>query len=483
MSELEVRIIPSLPSLAWIARVKNSRARVQCGEAVTAHGYVFEGAWSDVDGARTPLEAAEVFGSGLCYKGDAWRAVPPSHLLEGLYVLQADEWIVSNSLALLQAETGFEFSIAGPALLAALSAAAASIRARPVTVPTTRGVLHLCYHHNARLGATLESEPKLAAAAFTSFEHYRTYLKRTLSAVRGQTRREFVVAVSRGYDSVASAALVSSLGGGCSISFRSARDGGDDNGAPLARALGLGTVELDRPERVSFAEAAPFLSSGLGGEDALYAAAAAHLDGRIFVTGFHGDKIWELGAAANVDLKRGDVSGASLGEFRLRRNFVHVPTPFIGGRRHPYIAAISRSAALRPYRVGGDYDRPIARRLAEEAGLQRNAFGMSKRAVSLTAIRETAVNAPLPVRARFWAGVAAWRVLHGGGRRLGPLRTPALAFADSLFPRLFGSAFAVFEHTHPGAETPFRAALAALDGEYRGAMAEPPVVIAEAHAS
>jgi hypothetical protein len=33
---------------------------------------------------------------------------------------------------------------------------------------------------------------------------------------------------------------------------------------------------------------------------------------------------------------------------------------------------------MRPYRVGGYYDRPIARRLAEEAGLPRGSFARTK---------------------------------------------------------------------------------------------------------
>ena len=38
---------------------------------------------------------------------------------------------------------------------------------------------------------------------------------------------------------------------------------------------------------------------------------------------------------------------------------------------------------MRPFRVGGDYDRPIARRLLEEAGVSRELFGHSKNAVNV----------------------------------------------------------------------------------------------------
>jgi hypothetical protein len=38
---------------------------------------------------------------------------------------------------------------------------------------------------------------------------------------------------------------------------------------------------------------------------------------------------------------------------------------------------------MEPYRVGGHYDRPIPRRLAEEAGIPRGRFGVTKRAANV----------------------------------------------------------------------------------------------------
>jgi hypothetical protein len=38
---------------------------------------------------------------------------------------------------------------------------------------------------------------------------------------------------------------------------------------------------------------------------------------------------------------------------------------------------------MEPYRVGGHYDRPIPRRLAEEAGIARGSFGVTKRAANV----------------------------------------------------------------------------------------------------
>jgi hypothetical protein len=71
--------------------------------------------------------------------------------------------------------------------------------------------------------------------------------------------------------------------------------------------------------------------------------------------------------------------GGSLAEFRLRVGFIHVPAAYFGGVRQPDMLAIAKSAEMRPWSVGGDYDRPIPRRILEEKGVPREAFGYRKR--------------------------------------------------------------------------------------------------------
>jgi len=108
------------------------------------------------------------------------------------------------------------------------------------------------------------------------------------------------------------------------------------------------------------------------------------LNGRILTTGFHGDKIWDpRNRKVGDQVVRGDNSGSSLGEYRLRVGFVHMPIPFIGCRRHADIQAISQSPEMDPWRIGGSYDRPIARRIVEEAGVPRSGFARHKLATAV----------------------------------------------------------------------------------------------------
>ena len=75
-----------------------------------------------------------------------------------------------------------------------------------------------------------------------------------------------------------------------------------------------------------------------------------------------------------------NLSGASFHEFRLRVGFLHLPVPYIGMIHSAAIQAIARSHEMEPWSIGGNYDRPIQRRLAEEAGVPRELFGQRKRA-------------------------------------------------------------------------------------------------------
>jgi hypothetical protein len=60
-----------------------------------------------------------------------------------------------------------------------------------------------------------------------------------------------------------------------------------------------------------------------------------------------------------------------------------MPVPAIAARRDAEIIAIGRTPEMTPFSIGGDYDRPICRRILEEAGVSRALFGQKKQAVAL----------------------------------------------------------------------------------------------------
>jgi hypothetical protein len=75
-------------------------------------------------------------------------------------------------------------------------------------------------------------------------------------------------------------------------------------------------------------------------------------------------------------------AGASLAEFRLRVGFVHFPVPQSHHRLLPDLQRLSASVEMVPWRIGGEYDRPIPRRIVEEAGIPRELFAVEKKAIT-----------------------------------------------------------------------------------------------------
>jgi hypothetical protein len=49
-------------------------------------------------------------------------------------------------------------------------------------------------------------------------------------------------------------------------------------------------------------------------------------------------------------------------------------------------------AEMAPWSIGGEYDRPIPRRIVEEAGVERDSFGQSKKAVAVWYGKEESKN-------------------------------------------------------------------------------------------
>ena len=128
--------------------------------------------------------------------------------------------------------------------------------------------------------------------------------------------------------------------------------------------------------------------------------------------------MWERTIHPTPDIKRGDISGSSLGEFRLVRDFVHVPVPFIGCRRHEDVWRISNAAGMQPYSIGGHYDRPVARRLLESAGVPRDAFACTSapRAGTSSSIRRCSAR-PRAGRSRRRGAPGGSRSATGSGTR------------------------------------------------------------------
>jgi hypothetical protein len=478
-------VVDTLPNGAWIVSCSGGVRRIVSGAGlrqISPHVY-FEGA---VGNTSNPEQAAEVFGTGVQERGADTMLLTTSHSLEMLFFVRnsAGHWHASNSLALLAAQADLSLDW-DKQYTGRLATAVKGIEEYSTQIGHADGweisrfmVRNVVVSPQGHV--TFEDKP--VAPAFKSFDQYQTYLKDTLRSAFDFAQRHGgytpAATCSTGYDSACASALAASVGCKEAITLRNARGGDSDSGREIATALGLDVTEFDRPQEgaVEWESMVPFVASGMGGEDYCYQAFGPAIAGKVVVTGFHGDKMWDAGVHPNAVLSRGDISGSSLQEFRLWTNSIFIPVPMIGALQHAAIAAITEAAEMAPWRLNNDYDRPIARRIVETAGVRREAFGQRKRAASMLVFSDARIGAQQRQAATNelpydWRQGAEKR----GARSIWAAKDFLYRVARKLKVEAAGEVIVgdwrVFEHTHPQAVADFGAAHFTLKRKYQGILA------------
>lgn len=398
----------SLPPLAWCAKLErgSSQAVVELGADVeTGSGYFVEGAWNRPFEDPSFTDAEVVLGSAGVLSGGEIVFTPTTHPMERLQSLRLpDRLFVSNSLAYLLAATGsrldFRYDGYEPDLMSFLR----GYRKATKTMPLADGRrVSIHYHESFAIDRDLAMrfiappEPP----AFPSYRSYVDYLDRTVAslhanAVSPARRVAFrpLTTISSGYDSPAGAVLARRIGCDEAVTFAEARtkyalamNDTSDSGEAIGKRLGFDVETFDRDGYLKsddFPEAI-FLATGNGGDDTVMAGLSGRLRHRMLFTGFTGDSLWAIHShdpALSREYRMRFPSGGCLQEFRLRESFIHLCVPLLTFTRHDDLERISNSEEMKPWRIGGSYDRPIPRRMAEEAGVPREAFGMEKRAIT-----------------------------------------------------------------------------------------------------
>jgi hypothetical protein len=393
--------IDTLPRLAWCARVELGVAaiRVLHGPDVeVGDGFFCEGAWAG-EFTSADFESAPLMGSGGKIERQALLIATSDHTMERVWVLrQAKSLLVSNScafvLAQAQNEPDPDYLLYGPRLASITHGLNRYAR----SIPTRNGnPIRMFCHCNLQVGIDhrLIERPKREVRDFTDFADYRSFLAEQVSAIASnanapqrRVRYRPIATISSGYDSAACAVFAQQVGCAEAITFRSSRPHGapglDDSGAAIAGRLGMSVRAYDRfdyLDRTGFPEAEGGMSEFL--------CLSECLERRILFTGFNGGAIWgRWNGAVGPFLRRRDTSGDGLAEFRLRVGFVHLPVAYLGATQHASVYRISGSKEMEPWWTGRHYDKPIARRLIEEAGVDRGMFGVAKKTVAVVAGEE-----------------------------------------------------------------------------------------------
>lgn len=390
----------TLPPLAWCARIDASAGSVVAwhGAAVEADvAGLVEGAWDGDFAHRGLAERGVMAGTGLriidgrvhCFAGTFLDA--PLFTVEDGGVVHA-----SNSIFFALAATGEAPDPDYPFYSSDILLAWRGGCHRPGRRLRTAGGRPL----RVFLGGSIEcsaagitASPPPAGEEPVDYESYTRLLLDRLDALfrnaadpRRRHRYLPLAAISTGYDSVATAALARTVGCRDALTYRDSRreDPGADSGVEVARSLGLRCEVRDRWDYLRLDTPEPPFAVVPFANNVPVSACRDVVAGRLFITGAAGDVLWHPGQArACVALAQpwtNVVSGFGQHEFRLHAGSLTFAPVSIGGLHARAIDRIMTSPGMRPWSVGGDYDRPLPRRIAEEAGVPRAMFGMRKHA-------------------------------------------------------------------------------------------------------
>jgi hypothetical protein len=392
--------VPTLPRLAWCARVTAGTDVVPLFHGAwvetSAAGFV-EGAWNGAFEAFDLAAATVICGTAGTAATDHVRFFASTDQHGVLFsVRQGSTLFVSNSPAFVLTACDDAPDPIYPFYPYDLLA----IFRQGLYCPDGRirlrsgGALHV--HYTTALSVSRQGEVRFhAQAPCAPPDDYRAYealLHDGVGAILAngrdaQRRHPFspLVALSRGYDSTAAAVLARRVGAPDADTNVDSRqdDPARDSGAANARALGLACTEYDRwaylaHDRLAEAEFgyAPLSST------VPLTAVEEQLAGRVLVTGESGDPVWDPRRARVFErMSRPWIRfahGLGMIEHRLRTGYVAFLPSCIGALHNGALHAIAVSPEMQPWSVGGNYDRPIPRRLCEEAGLARESFGTRK---------------------------------------------------------------------------------------------------------
>jgi hypothetical protein len=386
----------TLPPLAYVGVLDPSGLSVKHGSMVeTTDQFISDGVWSD-SFAAGPSADSFICGTAAVFGRGSVTLVTPDYPVDRVFVVQLDDrkTVFSNSLPVIMAAVDDELDVSHTAYRSAFLAADLGPRLAPHSLRTARGRrLRIIMGETATVGpGWVTSRFRSAEQPFRSFGDYRERLVRTVRSLltnatdaARQHRFRPLPSVSAGYDSSAVAVVAAEAGVNRALTMLRYDADGDliDYPGAVAAAVDLELVGVERDtwrERTDLPEAA-IAAAGVTLVDVAMLALEPHLTGALLMTGTGGDAVWSASnfrTYPEVVRGTGNLDLRSLGEHRLRVGYVLLPVPSIGRTAHPSIQMITHSQEMRPWWIGGTYDRPIPRRIVEEAGVPRNAFATRK---------------------------------------------------------------------------------------------------------
>lgn len=412
-SDHQISVDSQIPQLAWIVRRTEAGFNCTVGRSVDVFddtGF-FEGVWAGPFADFSTALGSETYGSGVSFAQMPPVFIQRKDVREFTFILKDRETHidrVSNSLCYVLQDA--QIAPTDPLFQALAKDLVSSTFEEgkkgfhmmdPLVAKTDRYEFYrLCYSnfwfHD---DGSIEFDKNPVLHDFKDWNDYKSFLLETTRSVfaNGADPARILPlsplgSVSRGYDSPAVSALAKHCGCDQAVTL----DVPEDNGSDIAAMLGMrplvfphvlgrsrkaGLRKLNRKvDDTNKAMSYEFIATAGIGDDVNSLAFESVLPGALFLTGVGGDGNWQKNADPILGLKKAIPQSTSLTEFRLRVGFAHFPPILCGSVCTGSVVDIANSPDMKAFSLDQEYDRPIARRFAEEAGVLRDAFGMNKMA-------------------------------------------------------------------------------------------------------
>jgi hypothetical protein len=397
MRRLESICDESLPRLSWCAVLSESDNKISVHHGpwieLGASSFV-EGAWSGPFVEMGFAHALTFTGSGATVIADGVLFATPTHSVESLYLLRVRERLhCSNSLRHVLASADDDIDLSYMFYDVDINLCKFGEEPPTARIPTRkRNWVTVHRYCNLLVGKdlTVLHLPKRRRGEFRDYSDYRSFVNEQVSLTiensadpQRSIRYTPLSTISTGYDSTAVSVVARAAGCRECVTFNTASDGSNDSGKEIGHILGLNVHEYD-PDAYHGKNDLPeaeFAATGGSGGSVVMTACEQQLGGKILLTGYYGDDVWERIGEEGVDMVTG-AAGADMIYFRTRVGFLHFVVPSIGYSEVTSIKRIANSQEMCPWRLRrDDYDRPIPRRIIEEAGAPAELFGQRKRLV------------------------------------------------------------------------------------------------------
>jgi hypothetical protein len=418
--KVNVQVNNNIPKLSWVCEIVGDTYNFTVGSAVeTTNQFIFEGVWDGTFNTAELKNSEFVFGSGAVLDQNHITFISPKHNLEGLYAMvdkKGKRAGVSNSLCFLIKKmdvdlNGVFFDKLSDELNDAINVASERgiDRYTQKVMANEEYILYRMLFYNFCVDSlgNIKLQLMLPKQYFNRFNSYKIFLNEKIEQIVENSTSQFrkikyppITTMSKGYDSPTVSLLAKVSGCKDALTLDVAIMGIDDSGMEIGKAMGFNVYSYKHIMaqysdddskvdnlRTEFEDdlqhiASEFIATGGVGDDVAFYPFQEKLIHRLFLTGSFGDSMWNKNSKVKPGLSSTVPYMKSITEYRLRVGFIFFPVPSLAARFPAPVINISNSEELKMYSNGSDYDRPICRRMIEEAGIPSHWFGVRKNATA-----------------------------------------------------------------------------------------------------